>query len=123
MIVLNNISNGVEISITTENTETNIVDIYGYKMAKPSYSPIKLKVNIESSLLNCKLKYTLSSYTVRNSNLSENKEIGIKSIVVDENKNHIEITFIRNYQVFIFEGILLINNKNLYLQEEGAYFE
>lgn len=123
MIVLNNISNGVEISITTENTETNIVDIYGYKMAKPSYSPIKLKVNIESSLLSCKLKYTLSSYTVRNSNLSENKELGIKSIVVDENKNHIEITFIRNYQVFIFEGILLINNKNLYLQEEGAYFE
>jgi len=81
------------------------------------------KVNIESSLLSCKLKYTLSSYTVRNSNLSENKEIGIKSIVVDENKNHIEITFIRNYQVFIFEGILLINNKNLYLQEEGACFE
>ncbi len=111
MIVFNNISNGVEISITTESTETNIVNIHGYKTAQPSCLPIKLKVNIESSLLNCELYYTLSSYTVLNSNLSENKEMGVKSIVVDENKKYIEITFIKSYQVFIFKGILLINNK------------
>lgn len=126
MIIFNNISDGAEISISTENTETNIADIYGYKMAKLSHSPFKLKVNIESSLLNCELYYTLSSYTVLNSNLSENKEMGVKSIVVDENKNHIEITFIRNYQVFIFKGILLADNENKYnsyLQEEGVYTE
>lgn len=112
MIIIDKIAEkSVEVSITTKKTETSIIDIYGYKMFEPSNSPIRFKINVKSCLLHCNLKYTLLSYTVQNTELSDDKETGIKHIVVDENERRITVTFVKNYQVFIFEGILLIENK------------
>ena len=103
MIIIDKIAEkSVEVSITTKKTETSIIDIYGYKMFEPSNSPIKFKINVKSCLLHC---------NVQNTELSDDKETGIKYIVVDENERRITVTFVKNYQVFIFEGILLIENK------------